>query len=606
MSMEEYQLYERDEPALDGMERELFDAVSREEPWSLVEAFSELEREPGTEDERRAAEFMEQRFEEYGVPYESYEPEFWIGEPESASMRIVSPVEETLGAGTNRPAIKAQSFSGSGSEQGELVRLDLPEADDVQELRGASLADLGEEDRVFEGKVVLVAQPLLSRQLVMELEERGAAAYVLVHPHEEEPHFGTAMPIWGAVPTPDQTDLVPEMIVMNVSRSVGDRLIELHENGDEVVVGIEANVPRRWIRSPLIVARISGEARPDNDDFVLLHGHSDSYHVGITDNATGNAGMVECARILNEYRNQLKRDLWIAFWPAHEGGRYGGSTWFADQFANEIYDRCVAHVNFDSPGVKDATEFGEMAVWMEEADYLCKSAIDDVAGKDATQNRPRRSGDYSFYNIGVTGLLALSSSIPKEIREKRGYHPVSGSGGNSEAWHLTTNTLDKADPDVLERDIRIYLIILSRLLTDPVLPLDYRQTVERHQEYVHKYDEIAGDQFDLSPVGDELEQLSEAVDELYEAIDRGDIAPQTADEAIVDLSRHLVPVNFTTEGRYEQDLAVGRPPYPSLKPVERLETLSGDEYRFQLRELVRSQNRVVHELREARRELPIE
>jgi hypothetical protein len=605
MSMEDYALYDREEPALDGLERTLYDEVSRDEPWDLVERFAELEREPGTEDEQEAAAVLEERFEAYGVPYERYDPECWIGEPDpdSVSLRVTAPVSESFNVDTDRPSVKAQSFSGSGTVSGELMRLDIPEAANVQELRGASLADLGEADRTFEGNVVLVTQPILSRQLVMELQDRGAVAYLLVHPHPEEPHYGTAMPVWGAVPTPDQTDLVPEMHIMNLSRTVGERLLELLEGDDPVELEVAAEVPRRWIESPLVVAKVPGEGAPDSDDFVLLHGHVDSYDVGVTDNATGNAGMVEAARLFNEHRAEMQRDLWVAFWPAHEGGRYGGSTWFAERFAQELADHCLAHVNFDSPGVKDATEFEEMTVWMAEANDLCQGAIDDVAGKESTENRPRRSGDYSFYNLGVTGLLCLSSSIPQEVRDARGYHPVSGSGGNSEAWHLSTNTLDKADPDVLQRDVRVYVTVLARLLTRDVVPLDHRRTVAKHREHVDAYDELAGDDFDLGEVSAELDALAGAVEEFYDAVDAGDVDAEAANEGIRRLSRRLVKIGYASEGRFDQDLAVRRPPYPSLAPVRRLVDLSGDEYRFQRRALVRARNEAVYELRRARREL---
>lgn len=603
--MDEYALYEHDEPDLTGWERELFDAVSRDEPWRLVERFADLHREPGTEDERTAAKYIADRFTEYGIDHEVHEADVWIGEPESVSLAVTAPHTESFNVETDRPSIKAQSFSGSGNVSGELVKLELPEAGSVQELRGASLTELGQADRDFDGKVVLVEQPLLSRQLVMELQERGAAAYLLVHPHPDEPHFGTAMPIWGAVPTPEQTHLVPEMIIMNLARKVGDRLLDLLARNETVELEVGADVPRRWIESPLVVGRIPGEASPETDEFVLLHGHYDSYHAGVTDNATGNAGMVEVARVLNEHRDRLRRNLWIAFWPAHEGGRYGGSTWFADRFAVDLAERCVAHVNFDSPGVKDATEFEEMSVWMAEADPLCRGAIEDVAGKDPVENRPRRSGDYSFYNIGVTGLMCLSSSIPQEIREARGYHPVSGSGGNSEAWHLTTNTLDKADPDVLKRDIQVYLIILARLLADEVLPLDYRRTVDRHREHVRKLDTVAGDQFDLSPIREELTRLAERVEAFYTRIESDSIDPAVVNTAMKELQRPLVRVNFTEKGQFQQDLAVARPPYPALRPVEQLETLTGNELRFQLKELERSRNEIVHALREAQRAIDI-
>ena len=47
---------------------------------------------------------------------------------------------------------------------------------------------------------------------------------------------------------------------------------------------------------PVVVAEIAGQIEPER--FVLVHGHIDSWHVGIGDNATGDATMLEIARVL--------------------------------------------------------------------------------------------------------------------------------------------------------------------------------------------------------------------------------------------------------------------------------------------------------------------
>ncbi len=44
-----------DSDALSGLERELVDELSAEEPWALLEAFADLERVSGTADEAAAA-----------------------------------------------------------------------------------------------------------------------------------------------------------------------------------------------------------------------------------------------------------------------------------------------------------------------------------------------------------------------------------------------------------------------------------------------------------------------------------------------------------------------------------------------------------------------
>jgi len=84
-------------------------------------------------------------------------------------------------------------------------------------------------------------------------------------------------------------------------------------------------------------------------EFVLLHGHIRLWHVGIGDNATGNAAMLEIARIFWQNRDRLKRSVKIAWWPGHSTGRYAGSTWYVDNNALDLVDNCVAHLNLRLP-----------------------------------------------------------------------------------------------------------------------------------------------------------------------------------------------------------------------------------------------------------------
>ncbi|GAB7092845.1 M28 family peptidase [Halorubrum luteum] len=601
-----YDLLARDEPELSEWERTLHDSVSKSEPWTLVEEFSQLRRLSPSDDEQRAAELLEERFEEYGIPFERYDPTFWLSVPEAATVRTVGDTELTFSGREAEfkeepPAVKTLAYSNDGTVSGDVVQIDIPRAGGADEILGKTSVDLSEYD--LEGKIALVDSMLLAKGFFEAIEEQGAEGVVMIHPNEDEPHISTAMPIWGAIPRPDQREMLPDIVYAVVSRSVGDKLLEAFASTSDLQLEVETDVTTGWFECPLVVADIPGEADPRSDDFVLLHGHLDSWYYGVTDNATGNAGMVECARVLNDHRDRLRRDLRIAFWPAHEGGRYGGSTWFVDQFAHELYDHCVAHVNFDSPGVKDATEFN-MTAWNVEGTDLCREAIDDVTGKDAEWSRPPRAGDYAFFNLGITGLMMLSSGIPSEVRDERGYHAVGGGGGNSDAWHLTTDTLDKADPEVLVRDIRVHLVLLARLLSEPIIGIDHRDAVANHLETVREYNEAAGDHFDLSPVEAELEALEAAVEELYRRIEAEEIDPAQANEAIKTLSRRLIPLDFTNAGRFDQDPAKFRPPYPRLVSVLELPDLKGNEYKFRQTNLRRAVNEVVHELREAGRALP--
>ena len=119
------------------------------------------------------------------------------------------------------------------------------------------------------------------------------------------------------------------------------------------------------------------------------------------------------------------------------------------------------------------------------------------------------------------------------------------------------------------------------------------------------YDNKAGDHFDLSPIESELESLEEAVNALYKQIETDNINPRPANEAIKMLSRRLIPLDYTTSGRFQQDPAKTRPSYPKIVRVLDLAESSGNEYKFQQRNLKRAVNEIVHQLRSARRNIPV-
>lgn len=594
MSIDEYALYEHDEPNLTGLERELYDAISADEPWDLIEEFSELVRESGSEDEKKAAAYITDRLDALGVPYDRYDPELWLSHPREASLQVEAPTETTF------DSVKTVAFSGQGEVSGEVVRIDPPDASGTG---GALTASLEEVSADVTDRIVLVEADYLSRQMILRLQDEGAKAIIGVQGSPDEPHEGIASPIWGGAPEPHEQDRVPEIIIVNVSRSVGDQLFDLDAEDEQLRVTVSATAPRGWYDCPVVVSRIPGEADPDDDDFVLLHGHYDSWHVGVTDNATGDAGLLELARVFNDHRSALKRDLWVAWWPAHSTGRYAGSTWFVDEFALELEANCIAHVNMDSPGVADATEFVEGVQWMPEANQLCQSAIEDTCGKDSKEHRVARAGDYSFNNLGITGMFMGSSAIPMEVRKDRGWHIIGGSGGHAKAWHLSTDTIEKADPDVLVRDMRMYATVVARLTTAEVIPLDHRHTIDVHQDHLNEYARTCEDHFDLTPVQDELAYLSDVVDDLYQAIEDDDLSSRAANEAIKQLSRTLVRLDHTERGRFKQDPAMGRPPYTKLAGVTELPSLSGDDYEFKRVGLKRARNAVVHDLRQLNREI---
>jgi hypothetical protein len=352
-----------------------------------------------------------------------------------------------------------------------------------------------------------------------------------------------------------------------------------------------------WFEQVVPVVDIPGAVEPEK--FILLHGHYDSWEVGVGDNATGDATMLECARVLWANKGDLRRSVRIAWWPGHSTGRYAGSTWFADHFAIDLDENCVAQINCDSPGCRWATSYHQTTC-MAEMGPLVTEVIETVAGQTPVLKRPHQAGDYSFNNIGLSSFFMLSSTMPDDLRAEKGYYAVSGCGGNI-AWHTENDTLEIADREILKRDIDIYLMSVLRLARAELLPMDWRLLTAEFARTLADYDRAAGGAVDLSEATAAVSALDSALERLDAAAASGKVAAGKVNEARRALARVLVPLNYTRLPRFRHDPAVTNPPLPMLDVLADLPP-EGDETRgFALTQAIRGRNRVVAGLNAARR-----
>ncbi|MEP4420183.1 MAG: M28 family peptidase, partial [Nitratireductor sp.] len=329
----------------------------------------------------------------------------------------------------------------------------------------------------------------------------------------------------------------------------------------------------------------------------------DSWDVGVGDNATGDATMLEIARVLWANRGALRRSVRICWWPGHSTGRYAGSTWFSDAFALDLEENCVAQVNCDSPGCRWATEFINLTRMSETEDFLA-GVIEEVAGKAIEGERPHRAGDYSFNNIGISSYLMLSSTMPDVLREEKGYYTVGGCGGNI-AWHTENDTLEIADKDILLRDIKVYLLAVLRNANADILPFDWRATTKEFAETVAEYQTKAGDRFDLTPSKQAVDDLTAALENFYDRVASKAVDAGRANRVIQDLARILVPINFTRVNRFRHDPALTIPPLPSIAAAAELDRFDDTTLGFAQTQLVRGQNRLISALRQAQRHIAL-
>jgi Peptidase family M28 len=564
-------------------------AVDRQRLTAHLEYFATVDRTSGTPGEREAVDYLCRTLAADGIRTEVREFTGYISWPGPATLEILAPERLTI-------PCRTRSFGQSTPPEG--IELDLVFVDVGSQLeRGAMIfshrANAAVYDRDVRGAAVVT--PDGGPDGVRRAQERGAAAHIHLWT-SDEPHIHEMIvtPVWGT-PTPESAGTIPGIPALSVTNADGERLRALCAAGP-VRARLTAEVDTAWRPQPVTLAFVPGAT----DQYLLVGAHIDSWYVGVTDNATGNASLLEMARVLHQHRDELTRGVVFAWWPGHSTGRYAGSTWFADNAFADLRAHCIGYLNIDSPGCRGA-EIWDCRYTMGEAEGFMEDLVRAISGQPANPRRPLKAGDQSFWGLGLTSLGAFRM-LPVDHPDRKA---VGGSGGGW-WWHTAEDTLDKADAEVLRGDTALYAAISARLATDPVLPYEF-VTVAR--DFANRLTAIAkeiGGRFDLQPAQDAATAFGAAAERLEQR--RQEIAAsgsaeqrRTLDAGLLRLSRILNPALYTMSGPFDHDPALQVPLLPGLSRAAELATLDpeSDAARFLSTRLVRERNRIVDALTEA-------
>lgn len=555
---------------MDSLSRSIAADIDIATPWELVTAFSHQPREL-PEDANRGAEMIFERLRGLGMPAEMLEPTLFMSNPISAAV--------TCNGATYRAKPPAFAASRPDGLTARLVYID------------ASQKPIGSErmpsayDPALVGGRIVVTEGMALPYVVGDFEAAGAAGVIAVNPGANI-HWGTVSTIWG---TPGAEDVarLPRIPSAAVNLSDGQALIAAAKAGASATLVTELRTGWHLAKMPTVL--IPGSVEPEK--FVLLHGHYDSWDVGVGDNATGNACMLEVARVLWKNRAQLRRSVRLVWWSGHSTARYGGSTWFADAFAMQLARHCVVHMNCDSPGCRDATTYPAISA-TPECEPIVKDVVRAATGQPTKAKRPARNSDYAFHNIGISACFMASSMMPAELVRAKGWYHVGGCGGNI-AWHTEDDLMAVADPDVLKRDIGVYLGAVLAFAGAERLPVDFSLHAADLRATLEGYQKAAGERFDLGPALAALAALEARLARLA-------AAPAPAfNAAVLALARVLVPLNFASGPRFTHDPAVNQPAIPPLALCAQLDQWPGDDLHFARASLLRGRNRVEAALADA-------
>ncbi|MDF2679340.1 MAG: hypothetical protein K0R47_530 [Brevibacillus sp.] len=560
-------------------EEHLLQQVSKTKLMEYTQTISKEVRLSGSEEELRAFHYVKQMLEEMGVETELLLHQAYISLPVRS---LVTVADQAI------PSITHSMGQSVNHLQAELVYAATGTAQDYQGLQVV-------------GKIVLL-DGLATPIAVKTAEEQGAIGAVFINAtHTHEMIVST---VWGT-PTLENKGLLPSIPVVSVTIETGETIKNYLVKGqNQCSISTEVETGIRTI--PTLIAEIKGQAEPDK--FVLFSGHIDSWHYGAMDNGTANAVMLEVARILTQQRSHLKRSLRLAFWSGHSHGRYAGSAWYCDTHWEDLRENCLLHLNVDSVGAKDSTVLTE-ANTMKETRRLANDVISQVIDQEFTGSRFGRSGDQSFWGTGTPSLfMGLSEQEPSQDPAAKAFRQLFGSGksgGFGWWWHTTEDTIDKIDPELLERDCKIYLSIVLRSLTSPIYPIDQSEAILDMEQSVLDWQEKAGNRFDLSSTLERIEKVKTSLVTLQDVMGNvtEDAKLTSINRCLLELSSYLVPLNYVKGSNFEHDLALKQPAVPKFSDIDLLvqTTPEQQEYYFLLTSLQRKRNEVNYALKQADR-----
>lgn len=438
---------------------------------------------------------------------------------------------------------------------------------------------------------IVLAEGIANPAAARRASRGGAVGQLHISPHELL-HEMCISPVWGNPSSATLAD-IPSTVCCTISQADGAALREAVAAGGAPLVVLGAEVDTGWRPIPALVAEMDAPGGDAEQPFVLFSGHHDTWYYGVMDNGGANATMLETARLMASRRAAWKRGLRVCFWSGHSHGRYAGSAWYADQNWDELERRCVAHVNVDSTGGIGASVLRNTTAAAELVP-LAGEAIRTHAASDYLGRRKTRSSDDSFPGPGIPSMFGALSEQPPgpvKMRNSLGWW-----------WHTPHDTLDKIDEANLVRDTKIFVHVVWRLLADAVLPIDYSAHAQVLLGELDKLAASLGGRFDLASLvagATALRDHAAAVAAKAAGASAAEAARMNA--AIMQASRAMVPMDYTTGDRFAHDFALPLPSWPTLQPLRDFAaTAAGsDAARFAEVAAVRARNRVLHALRGA-------
>jgi len=402
-----------------------------------------------TEEEKLARDFIEKKFEEYGLENVRVEPFKYFGwKRGKASLEVLEPFEKKI------PVISLVLSPPTPKEglEGEVVYLGSGSPDEFK----------AKKDEI-EGKIVLCSSAASPdgkryhrRTKYGYAVEFGAIGFIFMnHNPGKLPPTGSLRPAYrmaGEIPAIGISMEDGEFIIRNMK---GRRLRVRMYNESQIVPDATS-----WN----VVGEIVGSKYPD--DIVVLGGHYDGHDIsqGALDNCSGVVSIMEVARTLAKHKGSFKRTIRFIAFGAEELG-VTGSTCYVDQHKDEI-PRFNMMINVDGGGRFIRQNF-EVHGPEELVPYLQKIADEIGYPMKVKTTLSTASDHWPFYLEGVPA--ASLESVPDPMLE-----PLVRSMGRG--WgHTPADTVDKVDPRALKEASLVLSQFLIRIANEEEFPIKHTE-----------------------------------------------------------------------------------------------------------------------------------
>jgi aminopeptidase YwaD len=389
----------------------------------------------GTEQERRAAEYIRDRFAQIGVDRADTETFTCAGwTRKETRLTVVAPASQDI------PCI-ALPFCPPGEVEGPLIFLGDgdPQSYVVRrdEMRGAMAMATTAQPRFFSRQMHRCEK--LGRALA-----EGAIGFIWMRgeagglPETGSARFGHPC----------------EVPAIGVSYEAGQAMVRMSRNGP-VRVKITSTNQNHPVTSANVVAEFRGQQHPD--EIILLGAHYDGHDISqaAMDNATGVAVVLEAARAIAPHKGQLRRTVRCVAFAQEEMGLLGAR----DYAGRHQAERIRFMLNLDGAG-RSINASLQLQGWPEAIRWF-RGLFDQMLDPDVAvgDQLGMYSDMFPFALHGIPAATMSSRTVGSSEAAVRGF------------GHTAMDSLDKVSARLIQLEaVRVARLTL-RLATMDDIPL---------------------------------------------------------------------------------------------------------------------------------------